>query len=81
MAGFPCGQIQQNLRTFCRYGDKVPKSTLARLFATVWMIAGIILLSMFTAQVSSRLTTQELMSGGDHLFGKKVGNESFFGTN
>lgn len=35
------------------------------------MIAGIVLLSMFTAQVSSRLTTQEL-KGEDHLFGKKV---------
>lgn len=55
----------------CRYGDKAPKSLFARLFATVWMIAGIILLSMFTAQVSSRLTTQELKSD-DHLFGKKV---------
>jgi len=35
------------------------------------MVTGIILLSMFTAQVSSRLTAQELKSD-DHLFGKKV---------
>ena len=55
----------------CRYGDKAPKSLFGRLFATVWMITGIILLSMFTAQVSSRLTAQELKSD-DHLFGKKV---------
>jgi len=54
------------------YGDKSPKSNVARLFATVWMISGIILLSMFTAQVSSRLTTQELQSD-NHLFGKKIG--------
>lgn len=54
------------------YGDKAPKSFFARLFATVWMVAGIILLSMFTAQVSSRLTAQELKSD-DHLFGKKIG--------
>ena len=35
------------------------------------MIAGIILVSMFTAQVSSRLTAQELKTE-DHVFGKKV---------
>ncbi|CAH3015563.1 unnamed protein product [Porites evermanni] len=54
------------------YGDKTPRSLLARLFAIVWMVSGIILLSMFTAQVSSRLTAQELRSD-HHLFGKKVG--------
>lgn len=36
------------------------------------MIAGIVLSSMFTAQVSSRLTAQELRSE-DHLFNKKIG--------
>ena len=56
---------------WCRYGDKSPKSFFARLFATVWMVTGIILLSMFTAQVSSRLTTQEL-KGDDHLLHKRV---------
>ena len=56
---------------YFRYGDKTPKSLLARLFAIVWMVSGIILLSMFTAQVSSRLTAQELRSD-HHLFGKKV---------
>ncbi|XP_068723186.1 uncharacterized protein [Montipora capricornis] len=54
------------------YGDKSPKSCFARLFATVWMVAGIVLLSMFTAQVSSRLTAQELKSD-DHLVDKKIG--------
>ena len=63
----------------CRYGDKAPKSLFARLFATVWMVTGIILLSLFTAQVSSRLTAQELKSE-DHLSGKKVTSKpaSFF---
>lgn len=56
---------------YFRYGDKTPRSLLARLFAIVWMVSGIILLSMFTAQVSSRLTAQELRSD-HHLFGKKV---------
>lgn len=54
------------------YGDKAPKSLLARLVASVWMVAGIILLTMFTAQVSARLVTQEL-DRGNHLFGKKIG--------
>ena len=56
---------------YFRYGDKTPRSLLARLFAIVWMVSGIILLSMFTAQVSSRLTAQELRSD-HHLIGKKV---------
>ena len=68
--------INKDVCILCRYGDKAPKSFFARLFATVWMVAGIILLSMFTAQVSSRLTAQELKSD-DHLFGKKV-TELFF---
>ena len=38
------------------------------------MVAGIVLLSMFTAQVSSRLTAQELKSD-DHLVDKKVSND------
>ena len=58
----------------CRYGDKAPKSLLARLVASVWMVAGIILLTLFTAQVSARLVTQELDSE-NHLFGKKVNME------
>ena len=43
------------------------------MVASVWMIAGIILLTMFTAQVSARLVTQEL-DRGNHLFGKEVNN-------
>ena len=43
------------------------------MVASVWMIAGVILLTMFTAQVSARLVTQEL-DRGNHLFGKKVKN-------
>ncbi|XP_078367059.1 uncharacterized protein LOC144651064 isoform X1 [Oculina patagonica] len=54
------------------YGDKSPKSVCARLFATAWMITGIVLLSMFTAQVSSRLTAEELKSE-DHLFSRTIG--------
>ncbi|KAJ7351046.1 hypothetical protein OS493_037109 [Desmophyllum pertusum] len=58
------------------YGDKAPKSLLARLFAAIWMITGVVLLSMFTAQASARLIAQEMKSG-NHLFGKKVRNEPF----
>jgi len=54
------------------YGDKAPKSLLARFFASVWMVAGTILLTMFTAQVSARLVTQQL-SRDNHLFGKQIG--------
>ena len=56
----------------CRYGDKTPKSTLARAYATLWMIIGLILMSIITAQVSSTLTADNLQPLGD-VFGKKVG--------
>ena len=63
--------ITRHVICVCRYGDKAPKSFLARLVASVWMVSGIILLTMFTAQISARLVTQEL-NRGNHLFGKKV---------
>ena len=55
----------------CRYGDKTPKSTLARAYATLWMIVGLMLMSIITAQVSSTITSENLRSLDDE-FGKKV---------
>ncbi|CAH3167219.1 unnamed protein product, partial [Porites lobata] len=53
------------------YGDKTPKSTLARAYASLWMIVGLMLMSIITAQVSSTITSENLRSLDDE-FGKKV---------
>ena len=42
------------------YGDKSPKTVLARLYAIVWMLVGMILVSITTAKVSSSITTKQL---------------------
>lgn len=43
-----------------KYGDKVPKSTLARSFAVVWMIVGVTVCSVLTATLSDALTSVKL---------------------
>ena len=53
------------------YGDKTPKSLPARIYSAVWMIFGMIILSMFTAEVTSGLTSKELVPLNAFL-GKKV---------
>lgn len=42
------------------YGDKVPRTFGGRLFATVWMFTGIILISIFIATITSVLTVSQL---------------------
>jgi len=42
------------------YGDKTPKTLGGRMVALVWMLASIILISSFTATVTSSLTVGEL---------------------
>ena len=39
-----------------RYGDKTPKSLMARLFSVIWIMIGITLCSMLTATLSSAFT-------------------------
>ena len=43
-----------------RYGDKTPKSMLARAYSVVWMLVGIVTISIVTAEITSTLTTTEL---------------------
>jgi ABC-type amino acid transport substrate-binding protein len=45
------------------YGDKAPMTTGGRVVALVWMFAGIIMISSFTAAVASVLTVTQLESG------------------
>ena len=57
------------------YGDKAPIGVVGRIIATIWMFTGVLLISYFTASVSSALTVQQLGSsiqGLEDLNGKKV---------
>ncbi len=44
------------------YGDKAPKTFPGRIIGFVWMFAGIILISFFTASIASSLTVTQLDS-------------------
>ena len=65
----------------CRYGDKAPKSTLARSFAVVWIIIGVTVCSVMTATLSSALTSVKIEKY-DVTTGKRVGfSELYFKEN
>ncbi|HIK38052.1 MAG: transporter substrate-binding domain-containing protein [Geminocystis sp.] len=58
------------------YGDKTPKSIPGRIVATIWMFSSVLLISYFTASITSILTVQQLSSNissvgdlGDKLIG------------
>jgi polar amino acid transport system substrate-binding protein len=58
------------------YGDAVPRSRLGRLIALIWMFSGIILISFFTASVTTGLTIERLegpIQGPHDLAGHRVG--------
>ena len=55
-----------------RYGDKAPKSILARVFSMIWIQLGLIIMAIFTANVTSTLTALSLELEPSDLVGKKV---------
>ena len=55
-----------------RYGDKAPRSFGARLFGIVWILVGLVIISTFTATITTMLTTSSL-SDETKLYGTKVG--------
>ena len=57
------------------YGDKAPIGVGGRIIATIWMFTGVLLVSYFTASVSSALTVQKLetsIQDLEDLNGKRV---------
>ena len=42
------------------YGDKTPKTHLGRVVAIVWMLGSVVLVSIFTANMISRLTAEQV---------------------
>lgn len=49
------------------YGDKSPRSLGGRIVALVWMFTAIIVISSFTAAITSSLTVSQLGSGIERL--------------
>jgi len=61
------------------YGDRTPRGTAGRIVALVWMFSGIILISFFTATVTSVLTVKQIegnITGPSDLVGRTVGTVS-----
>ena len=44
------------------YGDKSPQSKKGKILATIWMLVAILIISGFTATISSELTTKRLQN-------------------
>ena len=45
---------------YCSYGDKAPRSMQGRIFAVFWITVGIAITGIFTASLSSSLTSAAL---------------------
>ncbi|XP_066025124.1 uncharacterized protein [Pocillopora verrucosa] len=54
------------------YGDKSPKSLPARIFSIVWILVGLIVMAIFTANVTSALTALSLENKTSSFANKKV---------
>ena len=59
----------------CRYGDKTPRSFFGRLFGVLWILLGVIVITMFTATVTSALTHSSSPEFTTALVGQKVSND------
>ena len=53
------------------YGDRAPKSFIARIFAFFWVLVGLVIISIFTATVTTSLTALSL-SNDIELYGSNV---------
>jgi polar amino acid transport system substrate-binding protein len=57
------------------FGDRAPSTVVGRIVALAWVLFGIILISNFTAAVTTNLTVQQIqgnISGPNDLYGKRV---------
>lgn len=55
---------------FSSYGDKTPKSFFGRLLACIWILAGTILIAIFTAALTTAFSQDTTTD--ENLFGKQV---------
>jgi polar amino acid transport system substrate-binding protein len=57
------------------FGDRAPSTVVGRIVALLWVLFGIILISNFTAAVTTNLTVQQIqgnISGPNDLYNKRV---------
>lgn len=68
------GEYKQNflVPVCCRYGDKAPKTILGKLLGMVWMLAGLIITTVFISIITTSLTSVSL-EGRTNLRGVAVG--------
>ena len=59
------------------YGDRTPKSCIARIFAIIWMLLGITVFSMYTAILASALNSRTNMFESKDFVNKSVGVLNF----
>ena len=59
---------------FSSYGDRCPKSNLAKAFAIVWLLSSVVLLSLLMGEISAALTVMVIQTeaGGPMSGGNKV---------
>lgn len=59
---------------FSSYGDRCPKSNLAKAFAIVWLLSSVVLLSLLMGEISAALTVMVIQTeaGGPMGGGNKV---------
>lgn len=65
------------------YGDKSPRTTGGRIIALIWMFTAIIIISGFTASITSSLTVNTLGSSSNKIEDfkeRKIGTVAFSGT-
>eukprot|EP00112_Aurelia_sp_Birch-Aquarium-sp1_P007827 Seg1854.5 transcript_id=Seg1854.5/GoldUCD/mRNA.D3Y31 product="putative potassium channel protein YugO" protein_id=Seg1854.5/GoldUCD/D3Y31 len=53
------------------YGDRAPKSYIARIFAVIWIFLGVTIFSMYSAALTSALTKKVVVTS-DSLSGKEI---------
>ena len=58
----------------CRYGDKTPRSFVAKWLAMVWMITGCVVFSLLSSCLIAGLTVTTVDNSNIKLYGLKVRN-------
>ena len=58
--------------SFCRYGDKVPKANVSKAFAIVWILTGLVMMSILSGALTAAITIF-VFESNIMLYGTKVG--------
>ena len=56
----------------CRYGDKVPKANVSKTFAIVWILTGLVMMSILSGALTTAITIF-VFEADIILYGTKVG--------